>query len=127
MIGALWAYAAHLDQGVEHARSLGVAVLIVGSLLLVWAERAGDQPLLSVPLPRTWTFWGVWGGVALSLPLFMHVPAIAGIFQIRPLLPLDWALVVGVALGSTAWRAFVPFPKARGPGSPRRVERRRRT
>ncbi len=124
MIGALWTYAAHLSEGVEYARSLGVAVLIVGSLLLVWAERAGDQPLLSVPLPRTWTFWGVWGGVALSLPLFMHVPAIAGIFQIRPLQPSDWALVVGVALGSTGWRAFVPLRRRLERGSPRRLEDR---
>ncbi|WP_242393266.1 cation-translocating P-type ATPase [Anaeromyxobacter oryzisoli] len=106
MIAALWAYAAHLSQGVAYARSLGVAVVIAGSLLQVWAERAGDGPPWSAPLPRTWRFWGVWGGVALSLPLFMHVPAIAGIFQIVPLQASDWALVLAVSAASVAWRAL---------------------
>jgi len=105
MIAALWAYAAHLDQGVAYARSLGVAVVIGGSLLQVWAERAGDRPLFAVPAPRTWRFWGVWGGVALSLPLFMHVPAIAGVFQILPLSLSDWVLVLAVSAAAVAWRA----------------------
>jgi hypothetical protein len=105
MAAAFWAYAGHLGQGVEYARSLGIAVVIAGSLLLVWAERAGDRSLFSAPLPRTWQFWMVWGGVALSLPVFMHVPAIAGIFQIVPLSLRDWALVAGVSAAAVAWRA----------------------
>jgi Ca2+-transporting ATPase len=108
MFAAFWAYAAHLGEGLAYARSMGVAVLIAGSLLLVWAERAGDRPLLTMPLPRSWRFWGVWGGVALSLPLFMYVPAIAGVFQIEPLRADDWALVVGLALASVIWRAVPP-------------------
>jgi P-type Ca2+ transporter type 2C len=112
MIAALWAYAAHLEHGVEYARTLGIAALIAGSLLLVWAERAGDRWLFSVPLPRTWTFWLVWGGVAVSLPLFMHVPAIATVFQIVPLELSDWALVLGVSAASVAWWAIPPRRRA---------------
>lgn len=104
-LAAAWAYAAHLGDGVEYARSLGVAVVIAGSLLQVWTERAGDRPLLSVPAPRTLRFWAVWGGVALSVPLFMYVPAIAGVFQIAPLWASDWGLAVGVSLAAVAWRA----------------------
>jgi hypothetical protein len=109
-VAAAWAYAAHLGMGVEYARSLGVAVVIAGSLLQVWAERAGDRPLLSVPAPRTLRFWAVWGGVALSLPLFMYVPAIAGVFQLAPLRASDWVLVVAVSVAAIAWRA-VPRPR----------------
>ncbi len=112
MAAALWAYAGHLDQGVEYARSLGVATVVAGSLLLVWAERAGDRPLLSVPIPRTTQFWVVWGGVAASLPVFMHVPAIARVFQIVPLRLSDWALIAGVSAISIAWRAL-PMPGRR--------------
>ena len=106
MVAALWAFAAHLDQGVEYARSLGMATVISGSLLVVWVERAGDRPLLSVPMPRTAKFWIVWGGVALSLPLFMYVPAIATIFQVVPIHPSDWGLVFGICAAALAWRAI---------------------
>jgi P-type Ca2+ transporter type 2C len=112
MIAALWAYAAHLAQGVAYARSLGIAVIIAGSLLLVWAERAGERSIFAVPLPRTWRFWLTWGGVALSLPLFMHVPAVASVFQIQPLERSDWALVMGISVASVAWRA-IPWRRAR--------------
>ena len=112
MVAALWAYAIHLPEGVDYARSLGVAVLIVGSLLLVWVERAGDGSLLSVPFPRSRKFWAVWGGVALSLPLFMHTPAIAAIFQIQPLSLSDWWLVAWVSVASIAWCA-IPWTRRR--------------
>ncbi len=111
--GALWAYAAHLAEGVAYARSLGVAVVVAGSLCFVWTERARGKPLLSMPFPRTLRFWMVWGLVAISLPVFMHVPAIASVFQIQPLLPSDWALVLALALGSIAWRA-VPWRSLSG-------------
>ncbi len=112
MIAALWAYAIHLPEGVEYARSLGVAVLIVGSLLLVWVERAGEGSFLSFPLPRSWKFWAVWSGVALSLPVFMHVPAIAAIFQIQPLSLSDWWLVAWVSAASIVWCA-IPWTRHR--------------
>jgi Ca2+-transporting ATPase len=103
---ALWAYLGHLGAGVAYARSLGVAVVVAGSLAQVWAERAGEGSLLSTPWPRSGRFWLVFGGVALSLPLFVHVPAIATVFQLAPLAAADWALVVGLAVGSVAWRAL---------------------
>jgi Ca2+-transporting ATPase len=110
MVAALWAYASHLPEGIEYARSLGVAVLITGSLLLVWVERAGDRPILATSLPRTRQFWLVWGGVAASLPLFMHLPITAGIFQIQPLSASDWGLVSWVSLVAVGWRAL-PWPR----------------
>jgi Ca2+-transporting ATPase len=107
---AFWAYVAHLPAGVEYARSLGVAVVVGGSLAQVWAERAGDRSLLAIPWPRTRQFWLVFGGVACSLPLFLHVPAIAAVFQVGPLAPSDWALVAGLSVGSVIWRALPSRP-----------------
>ena len=107
---AFWAYVAHLPAGVEYARSLGVAVVVGGSLAQVWAERAGDRSLLAIPWPRTRQFWLVFGGVACSLPLFLHVPAIAAVFQVGPLALSDWALVAGLSVGSVIWRALPSRP-----------------
>ncbi len=115
---ALWAYAAHLPEGAAYARSLGVAVVVAGSLLLVWAERAPEGSWLAAPFPRSPTFWLVWGSVALSLPVFMHWPAAADVFQIQPLSGPDWGLAIGLAALPVAWRA-VPWPRGR-PGTWRR-------
>ncbi|HSN91115.1 MAG TPA: cation-transporting P-type ATPase [Anaeromyxobacteraceae bacterium] len=109
--GALWAYLAHLPQGVPHARSLAVAVVVAGSLLFVWAERAPEGSFLSVPFPRSARFWVVFGLVALSLPLFLHVPAVADVFRVGPLSALDWGHVLLLAAASVAWRAV---PRRRG-------------
>jgi Ca2+-transporting ATPase len=115
-IGAFWAYAAHLGEGVRYARSLGVAVVIAGSLLLVFAERALDVPLHRMPLPRSARFWVVWLGVAASLPLFMHLPAIAAIFEIQPLRLDDWGVVLAVSVASIGWRVL-PIWTPRAPRS----------
>jgi magnesium-transporting ATPase (P-type) len=104
--GSFWAYVAHLDEGVGYARSLGVSVLIAGSLLLVFAERALDVPIHRMPPPRGARFWAVWLGVAASLPVFMHVPPVAAVFAIQPLSPHDWLVVLGVSVASVAWRAL---------------------
>jgi hypothetical protein len=106
--GALWAFVAHLSQGVPHARSLAVAVVVAGSLLLVWVERSPEGSFLTVPPPRSARFWVVWGVVALSLPLVLHVPAIADVFRVGPLSPSDWGHVLLLALASVAWRAVPP-------------------
>ena len=110
--GALWSYVAHLSQGVPHARSLAVAVVVAGSLLFVWAERAPEGSFLSVPPPRSARFWVVWGVVALSLPMVLHVPAIADVFRVGPLSASDWGHVLVLALASVAWRA-VPLRRKR--------------
>ncbi len=86
------------------------ALLITGSLLLVWVERAGDRPVLAMPFPRTRQFWLVWGGLAASLPLFMHLPITAGIFQIQALSASDWGLVLWGSLVAVGWRAL-PWPR----------------
>jgi Ca2+-transporting ATPase len=110
--GALWAYVAHLPQGVPHARSLGVAVVVAGSLLLVWAERAPEGSFLAAPFPRSFRFWAVWGAVALSLPLVLHLPPAAEVFRVEPLPASGWGTVLALALASVAWRA-VPAGRRR--------------
>jgi hypothetical protein len=112
--GGLWAYVAHLGHGVVYARSLGVAVVVAGALLLVWAERATEGSFLALPLPRAPRCWATWLAAAASLPLFMHVPAIAALFEIQPLASSDWLVALAAAAASVAWRA-PPWPRRARP------------
>ncbi|MDE3043083.1 MAG: cation-translocating P-type ATPase, partial [Nitrospirota bacterium] len=99
-------YWMHLETGEIFARSGAIVVLILGSLVLIWAERAGHRPWYSVPWPRTVRFWMVWSLVAVSLPLFMHIPPIAETLGIGPLPTRDWMLAAGIAITSVGWRAW---------------------
>ncbi|MHB8878990.1 MAG: cation-translocating P-type ATPase [Myxococcaceae bacterium] len=106
--GAAWMYWSHLPAGEVYARSGGVAVVICGSLLFVFSERMLDARFGEVPFPRTLRFWGVWGAVALSLPVFMVVPPIAGALQVGPLGAFDWLIAALLALATVVWRPLVP-------------------
>ncbi|HZZ84960.1 MAG TPA: cation-transporting P-type ATPase [Anaeromyxobacteraceae bacterium] len=102
--GAIWIYWSHLGEGVAYARSMGLTVVIAGALLLVWAERGAGGSWQAAPLPRTWRFWGVWGGVALTLPAFMYLGPVARVFEIVPLKGGDWLLALALAAAGMVWR-----------------------
>jgi Ca2+-transporting ATPase len=99
-------YALQLPRGEETARSAGLAVLILGILLLTWSERAGDKAWWKMPLPRTRRFWMVWLLVASSLPVILELPTLASIFRVEPLPLKDWGRAALLALAATGWRAF---------------------
>ena len=104
-------YALRLSQGVERARSAGLAVLILGILLLIWSERAVDKAWWRIPFPRNCRFWFVWFLVALSLPAILEIPNLAPVFRVEPLPLKDWGWAGTLALAATGWRAFgrIPF------------------
>ncbi len=95
-----------LPIGIVYARSSGMAVLILGCLLLVFSERAVDKAWWKMPFPRTRRFWTVWLIVALSLPAIMEIPWLEDIFQVCRLTPLDWGWAVLLALVAVGWRSF---------------------
>ncbi len=101
---ALAAYAARLDHGEAYARGAAMAVVVTGSLVLVWAELAGDRPWWSVGLPARRAFWVIALLVALSVPLFMTLGAVAGLLRIAPLAAGDWAMAIGAAFVPAVWR-----------------------
>ncbi|HUO57094.1 MAG TPA: HAD-IC family P-type ATPase, partial [bacterium] len=109
----LWNFVTHLSQGLVYARSAGMAVLIMGSLLLVWAERAVDKPWWKLPFPRTKRFWTVWLAVALTLPAIMEIPWLEEIFQVTGISLADWGRAALLALAVIGWRA-VGIPGHRG-------------
>ena len=102
---ALTAYDARLERGEPYARAAAMAVLILGSLFLMWAELAGDRPWLRTPLPARAGFWIVTVLVAASLPIFMALGPTAALLQIAPIAGRDWALAGMLAVVPVIWRA----------------------
>lgn len=102
----LLTYWTSLIEGQVHARSAALAVLILGSLWLIVAERAGSQPWSTLSWPTTLRFWIVGGLVLMSLPVFMETPAIAAALQIGGLSLREWLLAGLLATASVSWRAF---------------------
>ncbi len=104
-VAALAIYAARLTRSEPYARGAAMALVIVGSIILVWAELAGDHAWWRVPVPRTARFWIVCLGVALSLPIFTNVPPVAALLHVAPLSLADWGILAIVAFAAVAWRA----------------------
>jgi Ca2+-transporting ATPase len=104
--GALALYAARLSLGESYARGAAMALVVVGSLLLVWVELAGERPWWRVPIPRTWRFWSVLIATAASLPMLMTVAPLAALLSIAPISATDWVLVGLLPLAAIGWRAF---------------------
>jgi len=102
----LFTYRTKLIEGQVHARSAALAVLILGSLWLIVAERAGGQPWFRIPWPSRLRFWIVGGLVLVSLPVFMETPLLAAALQIEGLSIREWLLAALLATVSVGWRAF---------------------
>ncbi|HJU28156.1 MAG TPA: cation-transporting P-type ATPase, partial [Candidatus Binataceae bacterium] len=52
---ALFVIRLHVNEA--YARGAAIALVVVGSIFLVWAELANNRPWLRVPFPRSWRFW----------------------------------------------------------------------
>jgi Ca2+-transporting ATPase len=100
---ALWLYAARVAGGEAGARSIALAAVILGGLVLTGVAPA---------VRRSPRFLAVGGAVALSLPLAMYWRPLARALQLAPLDPAGWALALGAALVATGWR-FRPGGAAR--------------
>ncbi len=105
-LASLLLYVWRQPAGEVAARSQALAVLVLGSLLLVWSERAKEQPWTRIPFPRQARFWAVYLPVAASLPILMESPALASVLRIAPLRPRDWAICLLLASSCVVWRAF---------------------
>jgi P-type Ca2+ transporter type 2C len=103
--GAVWLYAARLAQGEAYARGAAMAVAVLGSLILVWAEFAGTRRWWQVPAMPSRRFWIVLGAVAASLAIFMTVQPIADLVMIRPISGRDWLIAAALAAVAVGWRS----------------------
>lgn len=85
-------------------RSLSFATLVVGNLSLILVNRSWRLPLWrTFRERRNRTLKWVVGGAALLLVVLLNVPALRGAFNLGPLAPGDWAVVVVAGAAGVAW------------------------
>jgi Ca2+-transporting ATPase len=102
--GAFLLFVTHLHLGEAYARGVAIALVIVGSLFLVWAEFAGASPWL----PRSLRFWMVCVGALASIAAAMWIPKLGALVQIAPISLMDWGIVATIAAASAIWRTQGP-------------------
>jgi Ca2+-transporting ATPase len=104
--GAVWLYAVRLAEGEAYARGAAMAVAVLGSLILVWAEFAGTRRWWRVPAMPSRRFWIIIAAVAASLAMFMTVQPIADLVMIRPISGRDWMMAGAIAAAAVGWRSL---------------------
>jgi Ca2+-transporting ATPase len=92
---ALWLYQGRLAAGEAGARSIALAAVILGGLVLTGVAPA---------VRRSRRFLAVGGTVAVSLPLAMYWRPVALALQLAPLDLAGWGLALLAALAATGWR-----------------------
>jgi P-type Ca2+ transporter type 2C len=105
-IGALGAFAYCLRYGEAYARSLAMLIAIIGSVLLILAEFAGDQPWWKTELPRDVRFWTVCVAAAATPLLFASVPPLASPLGLAALAWRTCAVALAIAGFAVGWRSF---------------------
>jgi Ca2+-transporting ATPase len=99
-------YLARLAQGASaaQARSLGVATLLIGQLLLVLVERAGPEPVWRVGRRGNRVLPAVAALTLAAVVTIFVVPAARDAFNLAPLSPGAWVLaVVAAAFSVGVW------------------------
>jgi P-type Ca2+ transporter type 2C len=99
-------YLARLGQGstAAQARSLAIATLLVGQLLLVLMERAGPEPVWRVGSRGNRVLPAVVGVTLATIVAIFVVPAARDVFDLAALSPGGWVVAIGAAAFATgAW------------------------
>jgi Ca2+-transporting ATPase len=106
-----------LPEGVAAARTLAFAILVVGSVMLVFSERAHDRSWTAAGLPTSMRARIVLILVIGSVPAMVYVAPLANALGLAPMSPARWLLAMAVGIASVGWRALVPpAPRETGPG-----------
>ncbi|MGH7296167.1 MAG: cation-translocating P-type ATPase, partial [Polyangiaceae bacterium] len=99
---AVYALALHLGRDEAEARALTFATFLVSSLALIFTNRSWSRVIPASSL-RDRTLWIVTSGALLLLGLIVYVPALARLFRLAALGPLDVALCVGMGVLGITW------------------------
>src|SRR5262249_43383619 len=80
-VAATLLFFSYQSHGIAYARGVALATLIVSSLLLVFAELAGDAPWWKMSLPRPRRFWPIMTIIALSVVAATSIVPFAGVLR----------------------------------------------
>ena len=105
-IGALGAFVYYLPYGEPYARSLAMVTAVIGSVLLIFAELAGELPWWRTLMPHDARFWTLCVAAAATPFLFAYVAPFAAPLGLA--VP-DWhgrAVALAIAGVAVGWRTL---------------------
>ncbi len=107
-LGALGIYIAYLPSGEPNARGVAMATAVIGTVLLTFAELAGDRPWWRSRLPRDVRTWLVILMVAATPILFTSVPSFARLLELATPSWRGWSIAIAAAAIAVGWRSLAP-------------------
>ena len=105
-VGAMIIYFTYLSNGESFARGVAMVTVVIGSILLTFAEIAGDQRWRISLLPRDARAWSTILMIAATLILFTCIPPFARLLAITAPSWRAWIGAIAVAAVAVGWRSI---------------------
>jgi Ca2+-transporting ATPase len=105
-VGALAIYFTYLPNGEPHARGVAMVTSVIGSVLLIFAELAGERRWWNFPLPRDARTWSIVVLVSATAILFTSISSFARLLEITAVSWRAWLAAIVIAFAAVGWRAM---------------------
>ena len=85
------------------ARAVAFATLVVGNVVLIWANRSVSETVFETVAHRNSALWIVTMSTGLALLGIIYIPGIREVFQFTILHPIDWLVAFSLGAVSITW------------------------
>jgi Ca2+-transporting ATPase len=99
----VFGFARYRGESETAARTLAFAILVIGNLMLILANRSWTRSILATLRTPNRSLWLVVLGAAALLVLVVYVPFLQTLFRFAPLHPLDVLVCLGGGVASLLW------------------------
>ena len=100
---AAFLIAMHWGHTVADARAVAFATLVVGNVVLIWANRSASETVFETVSHRNSALGIVTVSAGLALFGIIYVPGIRAMFQFSILHPMDWLVAFSLGAVSITW------------------------
>ena len=112
-------------HGASGSRAMAFTTLVIGSLVLIWANRSDKKTVLETATQHNAVLWWLTGGAVSMLAVVLYLPAAREMFQFAPLSPHDVLLAMAFGGGSITWFELIKLFRGRLVGEETRAFARR--
>ena len=85
------------EDSLSHARTMAFVVLAMSQLFHAFDVRSNERSILGMGLfTNRWLWLALVVGAALQVAV-ITIPPVAALFEVHALVPMDWAIVIGLA------------------------------